>query len=120
MHEALLYGLDDDSNNIEFIFNKLRQYGSKITSLTFSGSFSYSNGLAYCCDTVNSGKSLLSVLESDILTSLKETEKKIKGHKNFTSISHDYTVLMNKLYARLDIIATRNFPKDIKEREESF
>lgn len=120
MHEALLFGLDYESKNIEFIFTKLRQYGSKITTLTFGGSFSYSNGVAYCCDTANCGKSLRSVLDSSILISLKETEKQIKEHKMFSSISHDYLMLMKKLYERLDIITKRNFPKDLKEREMLF
>ena len=120
MHEALLFGLDYESKNIEFIFTKLRQYRSKITSLTFGGSFTYYNGLAYCCDTVNCGKSLRSVLDSSILISLKETEKKIREHKIFSSISHDYEVLMKKLYERLDIITQRNFPKDLQELDMHF
>lgn len=120
MHEALLYGLDYESENIDFIFNKLRQYGKNLTSLTFGGSFCYSNGLAYFCTPDLSGQSLRSVLDEKLLPPIKATEEKIRAHKLFSSISHDYSVLMNKFYERLDIITTRNFPKDLSELEKDF
>ncbi len=120
MHEALFFGLNYESKNIDYIFYKLRQYGSKITTLTFGGTFSYSNGLAYSCAPDSLGKSLRSILDEKVLISLKSTEKKIREHDKFLSISHDYSVLIEKLYKRLNIISTRPFPKDMSEKEEKF
>ena len=119
MHEALFFGLGYESKNIEYIFAKLRQYGSNITSLTFGGSFSFNRDGAYLCSGEYSGKSLRSVLDDKYLTYINEVEKKIRGHENFSSISHDYKVLMKQFHNRLDIITKRNFPKDIKESEDN-
>lgn len=117
MHEALLYGLDYESKNIDFIFYKLRQYVSNITSLTFGGSFCYTKGIAYFCSTEFSGQSLRSVLDDKLLLPIKSTEKKIRKHKIFSSISHDYSILMEQLNKRLDIISSRHFPKDASESD---
>lgn len=120
MHEALFFGLEYESKNIDFIFSKLRQYGSKIYTLTFGGGFSYSNNTAYYCTAPFSGKSLRSVLDEKFLPTIKETEAKIRGHKLFSSISHDYSVLMEQFYNRIDTCATRHFPKGIEEMDEKF
>lgn len=120
MHEALLFGLDYESPNIDFIFNKLREYGNHITSLTFGGSFSYSKGVAYYCTPELSGQSLRSILDNTYLPPIKSTEEKIRKHKKFSSISHDYNVLMGKLHKRLDIVASRQFPKNLSESEQEF
>lgn len=120
MHEALLFGLEYESKNIDFIFSKLRQYGSAIQTLTFGAGFSYSNNTAYYCCTQYSGKSLRSVLDEKFLPPIKEIENKIRNHKLFSSISHDYSVLMEQFYERIDICATRHFPKDAKEMDEKF
>lgn len=120
MHEALLYGLNYESANIDFIFNQLRQYGNNITSLTFGGTFSYSNGLAYFCTPDLLGQSLRSVLDDKFLPPIKVTEENIRSHKMFSSIAHDYSVLMDKFYERLDVITKRQFPKDLSELEKDF
>lgn len=120
MHEALLYGLSYDSNNIEFIFHKLRQYGSEINTHTFGGSFTITQeGLFYGYEPYL-GKSLKAVVDEEFLPPIKKVEQKIKEHKRFSSISHDYKVLMKQFYERIAICVSRLYPKDVSETYQKF
>lgn len=118
MHEALLYSLEYDSNNIEFIFDKLRQYGSEIQTLTFGGAFTIKDDVFYYCNEPYNGKTLKSVVDSVFLPPIREIEEKIKKHENFSSISHDYKMLMSGFYARIDLCISRQYPKDASELDK--
>lgn len=120
MHEALMYSLSYDSNNIEFIFHKLRQYGSEINTHTFGSGFSITQeGLFYCHEPYL-GKPLKAVVDEVFLPPIQEVEQKIKEHERFSSISHDYKVLMKQFYERISICVSRFYPKDASETHQEF
>lgn len=119
MHEALYFSLGYDSDNTEFIFSKLRQYGSEIQTQTF-GSFSITREGLFYCNAPFAGRSLKDVIESVFLPPIKEVETKITNHDRFSSISHDYKILMKQFYERLSVCATRMYPKDGSEMHEKF
>ena len=120
MHEALLYSLSYDSNNIDFIFHKLRQYGSAINTHTFGSGFTITQkGLLYCHEPYLN-KTLKTVVEEVFLPPIKEVEQKIKDHERFSSISHDYKVLMKQFYERISICVSRLYPKDASETDQAF
>lgn len=120
MHEALLYSLSYESNNIEFIFYKLRQYGSEINTHTFGGSFTISENKLFYGHEPYLGKSLNDVVNEVFLPPIKEVEKKIMEHERFSSISHDYKVLMKQFYERISICVSRLYPKDASETSQKF
>lgn len=120
MHEALYFGLEYDSKNIEYIMYKLRQYGSLIHTQTFGSGFAINKDGLYYCTSPHTGKSLRSVLDTEYLPPLKEVESKIREHKKFSSLSHDYSMLMKQFYKRIDICASRVYPKEDSEFDEKF
>lgn len=118
MHEALFFSLEYESSNAEFIFDKLRQYGSEIHTHTFGGSFTINENGVYCCNPPYTGKSLKEVVDTEYLPPIKDIEDKIKKHKRFSSISHDYKMLMNGFYDRIDLCVSRQYPNDASELDK--
>lgn len=119
MHEALLNGLDYDSNNYRFMLDNMREFAKRICTQSFGGGFSINHDGFYFCSpsSVYNGRALKDVLETEILPPIKDIETKIKGHPKFSSISHDYTILMEKFYNRVNESSTRFFPKSLEEFE---
>lgn len=116
MHRALLLGLDYESKNVEFIFDKLEEYYKHIVTQSFGGFSVGPEGLTYC-NPPYKGRTLRSVLDTEYLPLIKEVESKIREHKNFTSISYNYTALMNKFYERINKCASRFYPKEDEIKE---
>lgn len=119
MQEALLSGLDYESNNYRFILDNMRKYAKRICTNSFGGGFSHNrDGFYYCTPNSNySGRSLKDVLENEILPPIKDIETKIKEHPKFSCISHDYSILMEKFYNRVNESSSRFFPKSLEEFE---
>lgn len=120
MLQALYYGLQYNSQNIQFIMNKLREYGSNIHTNTFGAGFSMSKGVLYYCTPPFSGRPLKEVVDEQYLPPINNIDNDIRNLENFSSIVHDYNSLMKQLHERIDICTTRNFPSGINELEETF
>lgn len=120
MHQALMFGLDYDSTNIDFILSKMRQYGSRIQTSSFGGGFAFDKEGPYFCNEPFKGKSLKDILNSHFLPPIRQVEEKIRNHSQFRSISHDYNVLMRQFYKRVETCGSRLYPKDNSENFEQF
>lgn len=120
MQEALLNGLDYNSNNYRFILEKMRYFAKQICTQSFGGSFAHNkDGFYYCSpNSIYFGRPLKEVLDADILPPIKDVESKIKDHPKFSCISHDYTVLMEKFYNRINESSSRFFQKTLEEFEK--
>ncbi len=120
MHEALLYSLDYDSRNYDFILHKLIDFGSQICTQSFGSGFTMNkDGFYYA--TPNSHyfqKKLTDVLAEEILPPIKEVDTRIREHKNFSCISYNYTDIMRRFYNRVDVASKRFFPKSLSEFED--
>lgn len=119
MQEALLNGLDYDSNNYRFILDSMRDFAKRICTQSFGGGFALNkDGFYYCSpNSTYFGRPLKEVIDTDILPPIKDVESKIKAHPKFSCISHDYTVLMGKFYNRVEESSSRFFPKTLEEFE---
>lgn len=119
MHEALLNGLDYESNNYPFILDSMREFAKRICTQSFGGSFTVNqDGFYFGSPSSNyAGRALKEVLESEILPPIRDVESKIKSHPKYSCISHDYSVLMEKFYNRVKESSSRFFPQSLEELE---
>lgn len=120
MHEALLYSLYYDSRNYDFILHKLIDFGSQICTQSFGPGFAMnSDGFYYNCpDLPHFKEKLTDVLESEILPRIKNVEKQIREHKNFTCISYNYSDIMERFYNRVNVASKRFFPANYSEFDD--
>lgn len=119
MHESLLYSLDYNSPNYEFILSKLMEFGSRICTQSFGPGFAMTkDGFYYACpNDENYNKKLKDVVNEKILPPIKDIENQIKNHNNFTAISFTYKDIMRRFYKRIDIASDRFFPENLSEFE---
>ncbi|MCM1140304.1 MAG: hypothetical protein NC453_17185 [Muribaculum sp.] len=117
MHEALLYSLDYNSTNCEFILTKLREFGSRICTHSFGAGFAMNkNGFYYATpDSPYYNRKLTDIVYEIILPPIRQIEEQIKSHKNFTSISFSYSDLMSRFYNRVEMATSRFFPTNWEE-----
>lgn len=120
MHEALLYSLDYDSRNYDFILHKLIDFGSQICTQSFGPGFAMNaDGFYYASpDYPHFKKKLTDVISEQILPHIKDVENKIRKHKNFSCISFNYSDIMKRFYRRVDIASKRFFPTSLTEFED--
>lgn len=119
MHEALLYSLDYDSRNYDFILHKLVDFGRQICTQSFGPGFAMNaDGFYYASpDYPHFQKKLTDVITEVILPPIKDIENKIRGHKNFSCISFNYSDVMKRFYNRVDVSSKRFFPTNLSEFE---
>lgn len=117
MHEALLYSLDYNSRNYDFILHKMIEFGSRICTQSFGGGFSMNkDGFYYASpNSPYFRKKLTDVLAEEILPPIKDVDTKIREHKNFSCISYNYTDIMKRFYNRVDVASKRFFPENYSE-----
>lgn len=120
MHEALLYSLYYNSTNYDFILHKLMEFGRKICTQSFGPGFAMnSDGFYYNCpDLPHFNEKLTDVLESEILPPIRDIEKQIREHKNFSCISYNYSDIMSRFYKRVNVASTRFFPSNFSEFDD--
>lgn len=120
MHEALLYSLEYNSSNYDFILHKLLEFGSRICTQSFGPGFSITKeGCYYSCPNLPHFQEKLSdVVESEILEPIKNIEKQIREHKNFTCISYNYSDIMTRFYKRVQVASNRFFPANYSEFDD--
>ena len=120
MHNALLSSLNYESENIDYIFHKLRAYGSTMTGHSFGSGFSIGKDGPYFCNEPFVGKSLREILDTHFLPPIKKIEEEIRKHKHFRIVSHDYNNLMRQFYERIDFFASCKDGQEFLKEKEPF
>lgn len=103
MHNSFLFSLEYESPNNEYIFDRLKVFIDKISQKTI-GEFTGPDKKDIATNSKWYKRTYSDVLENELLVEIKNTERKIRLHKNFYRICIRYDGIMNNFYSHMKML----------------
>lgn len=119
MHNALVFSIETNRTDYEWIFNYLRLYIAEMNWQTFASGISCSSDKCWYINTPgkNYGKPLKEIID-EYIDPIKENDMKLRTNKNFCKIQLEYERIMKLFYKRVsDIIVDPMTQMSFEERK---